>query len=409
MMRQTTRKFITPSEGFAMTLTSLQRLARFVCRSAMLLVPATVCACPNCPNLGPPLAEQIDTADAALIVVWREGEKGDIDRGLSGKTVFEIRDVLRDQTGRLKPGQSLTLDSYREGALGDQFLILGSGESEIDWDPPLPMSDAAVRYLRAAPASTAPAAERLAYALRYLDDPDPVITNDAFTEFAAAKYDDVKQVVSGVTPQRVRAWLSDPKCDPLRIGFFGMLLGIVGSKEDAPFLEAKVLEPVEFRSGGDGLISGYLLLTHEEGLDLIDRSKLRDPEAVGLEKSAAMNALRFLWTYAPECIPKERLRASMRLMLDYPPLVDVAIVDLARWQDWSVMDRLVAIYGDGRDADPALKQKIVGYLLAAERARPKGDAATVPEHVRKAREHLAQLRRVDPETVREAERGFLVN
>jgi hypothetical protein len=381
-----------------------------MCHAAILLaLPAVALACPNCPNLGPPLAEQIDTADAALIVVWQEGEKGDIDRGLTGRTLFEIRDVLRDQTGSLKQGDSLTLDSYREGARGDQFLILGSGESAIDWDPPLPMSDAAVRYVRNAPASTAPVPERLAYALRYLDDPDPVITNDAFTEFAAAKYEDVKQVASGVTPQRVRAWLADPMCNPLRIGFFGMLLGIVGSRDDAAFLEAKILEPVEFRSGGDGLISGYLLLTHEKGLDLIDRTKLRDPEAVGLEKSAAMNALRFLWAYAPECIPQERLRASMRLMLDYPPLVDVAIVDLARWQDWSVMDRLVAQYGRGGDADPALNRKIVGYLLAAERARPKGAPGDMPEHVGKARAHLAQLRRDDPETVREAERGFLVN
>jgi hypothetical protein len=323
--------------------------------------------------------------------------------------VFAIRDVLRDQTDRLKQGQSLTLDSYREGNAGDPFLILGSGESAIDWDPPLPMSEAAVRYVRAAPAPTAPAPERLEYALRFLDDSDPVITNDAFTEFAAAKYDDVKLVAAGVTPQRVRAWLADPKCDPLRIGFFGMLLGIVGSQDDAPFLEARILEPVEFRSGSDGLISGYLLLTREAGLDLIDRTKLRDPEAVGLEKSAAMNALRFLWTYAPECIPQERLRASMRLMLDYPPLVDVAIVDLARWQDWSVMDRLVAQYGRGSDADPALNRKIVGYLLAAERAKPKGGSADTPAHVRKAKEHLAQLRRDDPETVREAERGFLVN
>jgi hypothetical protein len=399
-------------EGVEMTRASLQRRALHASLSPILFalaLPAAALACPNCPNLGPPLAEQIDTADAALIVVWREGEKGDIDRGLTGRTVFEIRDVLRDQTGRLKQGESLTLDSYREGAPGDRFLILGSGESAIDWDPPLPMSEDAVRYLRAAPASTAPASERLEYALRYLDDPDPVITNDAFTEFAAAKYDDVKQVAAGVTAQRVRAWLADPKCDPLRIGFFGMLLGIVGSKEDAPFLEARILEPVEFRSGGDGLISGYLLLTREKGLDLIDRTKLRDPEAVGLEKMSAMNALRFLWTYAPECIPQQRLRTSMRLMLDYPPLVDLAIVDLARWQDWSVMDRLVALYGRGGDADPALNRKIVGFLLAAERARPKGDPGDTPEHVRKAREHLAQLRRDDPETVREAERGFLVN
>src|SRR5512134_2789399 len=98
-----------------MTRASLQRRALHASLSAILIAlapPAASFGCPNCPNLGPPLAEQIDTAAAALIVVWQEGEKGDIDRGLTGRTVFDVKDVLRDQTGRLKPGQSLTLKTF---------------------------------------------------------------------------------------------------------------------------------------------------------------------------------------------------------------------------------------------------------------------------------------------------------
>jgi hypothetical protein len=271
------------------------------------------------------------------------------------------------------------------------------------------MSEAAVRYVRNAPASTAPAPERLEFALRYLDDPDPVITNDAFTEFAAAKYDDVKLVAAGVTPQRVRAWLADPKCDPLRIGFFGMLLGIVGSKDDAAYLEAKILEPAEdTRLGADGLMSGYLLLTRGAGLDLIDRTKLRDPEAAYFDKLSAMNALRFLWTYAPECIPKDRLRASMRLMLDYPPLSDLAIIDLARWQDWSATDRLIAMYADPAYGEPTVRQSIIRYLLVAQRVKPSTGGEDPPGHALKASRFIDRLRTDDPDAVRAAEQRLFV-
>ena len=37
----------------------------------------------------------------------------------------------------------------------------------------------------------------------------------------------------------------------------------------------------------------------------------------------------------------------MRLLLDNPDFADQVIPDLARWEDWSVMDRLVEMFKAG--------------------------------------------------------------
>ncbi len=57
----------------------------------------------------------------------------------------------------------------------------------------------------------------------------------------------------------------------------------------------------EFRIGIDGMISGYLLLTGNTGLDNIDdwKFKIHDgKKAAFSETYAAMMGLRFMWQYA---------------------------------------------------------------------------------------------------------------
>jgi hypothetical protein len=374
-----------------------------------LCLPHSARACPNCPNLGPPLAEQIATSDAAVLVAWLSSEKGDVDRGLPGRTVYQVKSVLRDKAGDLKTGQKITVDRPRTGEAGQQFLLMALDEGPLDWNDPLPMNDLAATYLRDAPSPDTPVRERLSFYLKHLDSADSIIANDAFSEFAAARYEDVVAVSSEVTPKKVHGWLADPLCDPLRIGFYGMLLGIVGGPREAEYLKTRILEDAqEYRAGVDGMICGYLLITGAEGLDVIDAAKLQNTEAASSETYAALSALRFMWTYAPERIPRERLRASMRTILDRPDLADLVIADLARWEDWSVMDRLLEIYADEQNAVPAVKRAVVRYLLAAERARPKDPVAVVPPHVEEAKQHLARLRAADPKTVREAERQFLI-
>ena len=65
-----------------------------------------------------------------------------------------------------------------------------------------------------------------------------------------------------------------------------------------------------------------------------------------------------------DAVPKERLLASMRLLLDNPEFADQVIPDLARWEDWSVLDRLIEMYKQG-DEKSYIRQPVVTYLTVA--------------------------------------------
>ena len=126
---------------------------------------------------------------------------------------------------------------------------------------------------------------------------------------------------------------------------------------------------------------------------------------------AAMQAVRFMWTYGGDRIPQERLKQSLRLLLDRPDMADVVITDLSRWRDWAAMDRVAALYdAEGYDV-PAIDRAIVKYLLEAERDLPESpgkagadEDEAAPEHVTKAREHLAKIAEADPQVVERAKR-----
>jgi hypothetical protein len=113
-----------------------------------------------------------------------------------------------------------------------------------------------------------------------------------------------------------------------------------------------------------------------------------------------------MWTYGDR-IEKDRLRQSMRILLDRPELADLVIADLARWEDWSVIDRLMTLYDAEEYGIPSIKRAIVRYMLVASKDKPEEGEDLA--HVQKAEDYLAELRNKDPKTVKQAERFFFVN
>src|SRR5690606_10265525 len=199
-------------------------------------------------------------------------------------------------------------------------------------------------YMKQAPSPEASPTERLAYFVRFLEFPDSLIANDAYAEFANAPYKDVITITDQIPVEKVREWIQDPEIAPTRLGLYGMLLGLAGTETDAQLMREKIVEPAdEFRLGIDGIMGGYLLLTGDKGLDVIDKEKLLNEEVPFSETYAAMQALRFMWTYGSG-IEKPRLQQSMRILLARPELADLVIADLARWKDWTIIDRLMEIY-----------------------------------------------------------------
>ena len=280
-----------------------------------------------------------------------------------------------------------------------------------------------------APTPEVPAAKRLAYFVRFLEFPDQLVANDAYAEFANAPYKDIAAVAAKLPREKIRNGSSRPETPQPRLGLYGMMLGLCGDDHDAKMLADKISREDRGLPHRHRRLDLRLPVAHRArpGSTHIDDWKFKDRKVPFSETYAAMMGLRFMWQYASGRIPNERLMQSMRILLERPELADLVIADLARWNDWSVQDRLMNIYGKGDYNIPSIKRAIIRYMLASTQtksATPGQNATGRPptsrpvrkpahdvshEYVERGKRYLDQLRKSDPKTVKEAERFFFVN
>jgi hypothetical protein len=120
---------------------------------------------------------------------------------------------------------------------------------------------------------------------------------------------------------------------------------------------------------------------------------LKNPDTEYTYIYSTIMALRFHGEEPSSKLPRERLLASMRLLLDNPEFADQVIPDLARWEDWSVLDRLVAMFKSS-DKNGYVRQPVVTYLtVASEQPGELGERAQTA---------LTELEQLDPEGVKQA-------
>ncbi|MFN0052585.1 MAG: hypothetical protein ACKV0T_10355 [Planctomycetales bacterium] len=390
--------------------------------SALALVPDTVRGCPFCSAPSLTLSEQFSKADAAVLVKWVGGEMPKAEQ--PGSTTYEIVEAPRTPFKSVAKGKKITLERYRAGKKGSLALLFGSrtkGEV-IEWGGPLEVTETSYKYIAEAPAADAPPEKRLGYYLKFLEFSEDTVSNDAYAEFANAPYKDIVPLADEMPREKLREWIMNPKTPASRIGLYGLMLGLCGTADDVALMEKKIVEQTEdFRLGIDGVIGGYLLLTGEDGLKVIEDSKLLNKKAPFAETYAAMQALRFMWSFGNGRIAPDRLKSSMRLLIDRPELVDLVIADLARWKDWSLQERLMNLYGVEEYNVPSIKRAIIRYMIAStkdvpaspETAQAGSAGATdgssekkLPVHAVAGAKYLEKLREKDPKNVSEAERFF---
>lgn len=397
--------------------------------------------CPFCSAPSQTLAEQVAQADGVCLVQFVKGEPAkDQDPGTS---TYEVLQVVKSPKDAVKKGDRIRLARYRAGKAGDLFLVMGTRagkENAIEWGSPTEITEPAFAYVAQAPPPEVPIGKRLKYFVRFLEFPDQLVANDAFGELANAPYKDIAAVAPTLPREKIRGWLTRPETPQTRLGLYGMLLGLCGNDDDAKLLAERISpNSDEFRIGLDGMISGYLLLTGNSGLDNIDNWKFKihnGKKAAFSETYAAMMGLRFMWQFAGGKISNERLQQSMRILLDQPELADLVIADLARWKDWSVQDRLMTLYGKGDYNIPSIKRSIIRYMLASTDTKGDGTASAAAtagtaavgtgsgaqssggaasgnvandvDAAGRGKKYLDELRKRDPRTVREAERFFFL-
>ena len=398
-----------------------------VMMAALFVVTDLAISCPFCSAPSLTLSEQVAQADAVVLVKWVGGRPAKLSD--AGSTELEVVDVVHQpEGGKLAPGSTIVLIRHRTAKPGDQFMLFGTKvESAIEWGSPLEVTKSAYEYMRNSPKPGLEPGERLKYFLKHLEAEDKMIGDDAFGEFANAAYADVAKLGKELPRDKLRKWLTSKDVSPGRLGLYGMMLGLCGDNDDVKLMESKITEQTDdFRLGVDGIMGGYLLLTGDKGLELIEKEKLTNMKAPFSETYAAMQAVRFMWQYGDGRISADRLRQSMRLLLDRPELADLVIADLSRMKDWSVQDKLMKLYDDDANI-PSVKRAIVRYMLSSTKdtgeKKPEvaeaGSAAEgasseepvvveLPAHVLKGQQCLEELEKKDPKTVNEAKRFFLL-
>lgn len=429
----------------------------------LLLARNLVLACPFC--LSPPmtLVEEIATSELVAIVELLKFEIVRIGNKEVPLSTVRIREFLQGtelatKCGRLQTGQAMTVRKELAGSPGELFLLFGSlpasnssaettfattsetaektsansggvvtaglrttaDDSQriqqstllipelISWNSSTPVSLEAIRYIKKAPAKSIRQADRLPYFVPFLENPDPLLSIDAWAEFANSTYDDVKLIKAELPQQNLRKWIADPMMSPERLGLYGMMLGLCGDADDAVFLKSQIgaIPPTGkddtqfFRYGTDGLMGGYLLLSGIKGVEFLEETRLK-PDVPAESVHAAVQAMQFVWSYESDLIPQARLKSSMRRLLANDELRILTIINLARWNDWECWPELEQIFHDERVSDPSTQRAIVQFAEECRKATntdgsPQQNAIAAGDFLTKAElEHPELFRAVN--------------
>ena len=107
--------------------------------------------------------------------------------------------------------------------------------------------------------------------------------------------------------------------------------------------------------------NGLLVLDGESGLQLIEEHILSRANSPRGDALHAVTALRFYYEFGKQ-IDKARLAQAMSLLLDRTDTVATAIVDLARWEAWQFLPRVVSLAKQEPPVDAQSDRAIAGFL-----------------------------------------------
>jgi hypothetical protein len=188
--------------------------------------------------------------------------------------------------------------------------------------------------------------------------------------------------------ERLVSLIQDDKTSPNRRRLYFTMLGVCGQPEDTKMLEALLTSGSRKKMRGlEALIACYLNLKGADGMELIQKEFFENKDSEFTYTMLAMQALRF-HAEETDIIPKDRIVAAARIVLDNEEARDLVIPDLARWEDWSVMGKLVDIFKNSGEDNNWIRVPIASYLMACP----------LPQ----AKVHLKELEKLDPSSIARA-------
>lgn len=307
------------------------------------------------------------------------------------KATFEVTEVLKGLAGGSE-SKEIRAVVFGQEKVGSHFLVMGVGRPDVDWTHAMKVSDRAIEYLRQLDKLPEQGPDRLAFFQTYLEDPDQVTSRDAYEEFARAPYSELQGLRDRMNREQLLAWIKNPDVPLNRRRLYMVLLSVCGGPDDLPAVEQMLRsEDKKSRAGLDALLGCYLVLAGPDGMKLVEDLFLKNAKAEYADTYAAIMALRFHGTETDR-VPRERILQGFHSLLDRPDLADLIIPDMIRWEDWSQVERLVKLFKEADKKSNWVRVPIINYLRMCPR----------PE----AKEHLAELAKMDPESFQRAESFF---
>lgn len=346
-------------------------------------------ACPFCSAVSQTLRQEMAVMDAIAIA---EATSESIRDETTGKVQLKVISVLKGDA-LVKPDQMVTAVYYGTVEPGRRFMLSGADPEDIQWSC-LPINETSEKYLLKITKLPDDALERLKFYQDYLQHPESMLNRDAYDEFAITPYPVVQALKPFMDRKQLVEWIRDPEMPADRKRLYLTMLGVCGDESDVPML-AEMLQSTQptTRGGLDALIACYLVLAGEKGLPTIDEMFLKNPKAPYADTYAAIMAIRFHGTETDK-IPRSLLVQSLHHVLDRKDLADLVIPDLARWGDWSQIDRLEQLFVEAEKDNNWIRVPVVNYLRACP--KPEAEAA------------LERLKKIDPESVKRASSFFSI-
>ena len=361
---------------------------------AVLLTAVPALACPFCSAVSQTFSQEIDSSEVAVFAKLVKLPERPIQSAVEvdfnaapAKATFEVTDVLKGES-LLPTKKEIEVLYFGEAPVGTEFLVMGIEPPAVVWSTPIEMTPRSREYVGKLMKLPKEGHERLAFFQDYLEDKEEMLARDAYDEFANAPYKSVKDLKSQMDHDQLIAWIWDSGIAASRKRLYFTMLSVCGDQNDLLMLETILkASDRQVKQGLDAAIACYLSLKGPDGVALVEDLYFKNKEAEYTDTHAAIMALRF-HAQEGEVIQKDRIKLAFRHMLEQPKLADLIIPDLARLEDWEVMDRMVKLFKDADSESSWVRVPVVNYLRACP----------LPE----AKAHIEELAKIDPESVQHA-------
>jgi hypothetical protein len=294
-------------------------------------------------------------------------------------------------TAEVKLAEIVEVYSLYQYKANQLVLLLGHTADDVtDWSASEPLSNAAQDYLKQLVKLRDKEGEnRLRFFLPFLKSADKLIATDAYNEFALASLELMNGLKPHLNVRDVVAVIENPQTTSELRRLYWTLLGICGSSKELVVVERAMQTNLTHGNGDigmDAVFSCYLVLGGEKALESLEREYLSNPHSSYTNCFALVTALR-VHAEQIKTIDSKRISQSFRLTLQRGNVAELVIPDLARWEDWTVIDQLVELYSLPTNGErQSYKIPIVNYLRNCPLAE--------------ARRALAKCEQIDPEAVR---------